>query len=78
MILRTRGVTRIPSHKRSSPAPKMTPHVGVQLAHVDTIGVKVVRELRVAFFEQRHHQVLGTDVIMVVVTAFLFGNAQDA
>jgi len=37
-----------------------------------------VENLRVAFFEQRHHQVLGTDVVMIVITAFLFGDAQNA
>jgi hypothetical protein len=34
-----------------------------------------MENLRIAFFEQRHHQVLRTDVIMIVITAFLFGDA---
>jgi hypothetical protein len=56
----------------------MAANIGVQLARVDAVGIQVMEDLRVAFFEQGHHQVLGTDVVMVVITAFLFGYAQNA
>src|SRR5579863_8755130 len=52
--------------------------LGVQFAHVDTVAVEIVKDLRVAFFEQRYHQVLGTDVILIVVAALLLGGAEHA
>ena len=36
------------------------------------------RNLRIAFFEELNHQVLSTYVILIVVTAFLFGYAENS
>ena len=56
----------------------MAAHIGVQFAHVDAVGIEFMKNLRIAFFEQGHHQVLGTDVILVVVAALLLGDTQDS
>ena len=50
----------------------------VQLANIDSVCFEVFKDLRVAFFEQREHQVLGTNVILIVVAALLLCCTQHA
>ncbi len=77
-ILRTRGVTRMPSHRRSSPVPSARADFGVDFADVDAVGVERGHDRRVALLEERDEQMLGADVVMAVIAALLLGYAEHA
>ena len=77
-ILRTRGVTRMPSHSRSSPVPSVRRTSACTSRTSMPSASSRSQDRRVALFEQGYQQMFGTDVVVAVVTALLFGDAKHA
>ena len=76
--MRTRGVTQNAFPHPVVAGTERSADVGVHLANVDSGIVEAPEYRRIALFEQGNQQVLGTDVIVAVVAALLFGDAQHA
>jgi hypothetical protein len=79
----TDDLTHARRHEDPFPEPvfscaQVTPDVRMELARVDTVGVQIAEDLRIPFFEQGYHQVLCTDVVVIMIAALLLGRAQHA
>ena len=59
-------------------AAERSPDLGMRIGCVNAIGGKCFHRRRVAFFKQCHQQMLGTDVILTVISAFLLCYAEHA
>ena len=70
------------SHQDSFPTPIFTgaerpAHGGMHLADIDPVALEPLHDRRIALLQQRHEQMLGTDVVMIVIARLLLGGMHD-
>jgi len=70
------------SHQDSFPTSVFTgaersAHGGVNLTDIDTIPLETLHDRRVALLQQRNEQMLGADIVMIVIARLLLGGMHD-